>query len=99
MPGNWHVRFGKRRDETDRRKPTRRIAPTSPWLFEPATIAAAVAIVRPQAIDDAPVCRPEPSGGWRRRDFLASRGMGESPEEESLAAAIAARRSGHCRPV
>src|SRR5713226_7787228 len=26
----------------------------SPWLFEPATIAASMAIVRPQAIDDAP---------------------------------------------
>jgi hypothetical protein len=49
---------------------------------------------------------PERSGGWRRRDFLVPRGMGEpvspahsflrggaSPGEESLAAAIAARRS------
>src|SRR5713101_3574063 len=76
MPGNLHVRFGKRRNETDRRKPTRRVAPTSPWLFEPATTAASMAIVRPQAIDDAPA-GPERSGGWRRRDFLGSRGMGE----------------------
>src|SRR5215471_16521033 len=38
----------------------------SPWLFEPATIAASMAIDRPQAIDDAPACGPEPSGGWRR---------------------------------
>src|SRR5712692_2501232 len=48
----------------------------SPWLFEPATIAASMAIVRPQAIDDAPA-GPKRSGGWRRRDFLGSRGMGE----------------------
>src|SRR5258708_34352194 len=48
----------------------------SPWLFEPATIAASMAIDRPQAIDDAPA-GPECSGGWRRRDFLGSRGMGE----------------------
>src|SRR5258708_5014349 len=27
----------------------------SPWLFEPATIAASMAIDRPQAIDDAPL--------------------------------------------
>src|SRR5260370_24542015 len=27
----------------------------SPWLFEPATIAASMAIGRPQAIDDAPL--------------------------------------------
>ncbi len=46
MPGNWHVRFGKRRNETDRRKPTRRVAPTSPLcaVFEPATTAASMAI-------------------------------------------------------
>src|SRR5262249_43007605 len=48
----------------------------SPWLLEPATIAASMAIDRPQAIDDAPACRTEHSGGWRRRDFLGSRGMG-----------------------
>src|SRR5258708_31411878 len=50
----------------------------SPWLFEPATIAASMAIDRPQAIDDAPARGPEHSGGWRRRDFLGSRGMGEA---------------------
>jgi hypothetical protein len=54
-PGNSHVRFGKRRNETDRREPTRRVAPTSPWLSEPATIAVSMAIKRPQEIDDAPV--------------------------------------------
>src|SRR5579871_3961429 len=47
----------------------------SPWLFEPATIAASMAIDRPQSIDAAPL-GPERSGGWRRRDFLGSRGMG-----------------------
>src|SRR5713101_3934231 len=102
MPGNLHVRFGKRRNETDRRKPTRRVAPTSPWLFEPATIAASMAIDRPQAIDDAPL-----GAGAQRRmaaerlSWLARNGRSRgpsacgvaSPGEESLAAAIAARRS------
>src|SRR4029077_7114821 len=32
----------------------------------------------PEAIDDAPARGPERSGGWRRRDFLGSRGMGEA---------------------
>jgi hypothetical protein len=35
-------------------------------LFEPATIAASMAICRPKAIDDAPVFGPKRSGGWRR---------------------------------
>src|SRR5713101_10047740 len=88
MPGNLHVRFGKRRNETDRRKPTRRVAPTSPWLFEPATIAASMAIDRPQAIDDAPL------GAGAQRRMAAERlswlaRNGRSPGEESLAAAIA----------
>src|ERR1700750_2463593 len=48
------------------------------WLFGTATIAASMAIRRPKAIDDAPILGPERSGGWRRRDFLASRGMGEA---------------------
>ena len=39
---------------------------TSPLLFEPATIAASMAICRPKATDDAPVCGPERNGGWRR---------------------------------
>src|SRR5260370_37515298 len=38
---------------------------TSPLLFEPATIAASMAICRPKAIDDAPVFGPERTGGWR----------------------------------
>jgi hypothetical protein len=74
MPGNWHVRFGKRRNETDRRKPTRRVAPTSPWPCEPATIAVSMAIDRPQAINDAPAR----AGAQRRmeaEDFLIPRGM------------------------
>jgi hypothetical protein len=45
--------------------------------LDPATIAVSMAIDRPQAIGDAPA-GPERSGGWRRRDFLASRGMGEA---------------------
>ena len=39
---------------------------TSPLLFEPATIAASMAICRPEAIGDAPARGPEQSGGWRR---------------------------------
>jgi hypothetical protein len=41
--------------------------------FEPATTAASMAICRPEAIDDAPACWPERSGGWRRRGFLGFR--------------------------
>jgi hypothetical protein len=36
MPGNWHVRFGKRRNETGRCEPTRRGAPTSPYSLFPS---------------------------------------------------------------
>src|SRR5712692_5801946 len=74
----------------------------SPWLFEPATIAASMAIGRPQAIDAAPL-----GAGAQRRmaaaglSCLARNGRSRgpracgvaSPGEESLAAAIAARRS------
>src|SRR5579885_1541596 len=84
----------------------------SPWLFEPATIAASMAIDRPQAIDAAPL-----GAGAQRRmaakglSWLARNGRSRgpracgvaSPGEESLAAAIAARRcsrgllwSDHC---
>jgi hypothetical protein len=59
--------------------------------FEPATTAASMAICRPEAIDDAPACGPEHRGGWRRGEFLASRGMGFSPGEESLTDAIASQ--------
>src|SRR5258705_13331278 len=52
--------------------------------FEPATTAASMAIYRPRTIGDAPACGPQRSGGRCRRDFLASRGMGVSPGEESL---------------
>src|SRR5262252_1839431 len=64
----------------------------SPWLFEPATIAASMAIDRPQAIDAAPL-----GAGATRR--MAAAGLswlarnGRSPGEESLTAAIAVRRS------
>jgi hypothetical protein len=43
-----------------------------PGCLQPATIAISMAIDRPQAIGDAPA-GPERSGGWQRRDFLASR--------------------------
>src|SRR5207253_9019639 len=50
--------------------------------FEPATTAASMAICRPRTIGEAPA-GPERSGGRCRSDFLASRGMGVSPGEES----------------
>jgi hypothetical protein len=76
MPGNWHVRFGKRRSETGRHKPTRRVVPTSPWLFEPATIAASMAIDRPQAIDAAPLgAGAQRRMGGNRGKFLGEGGV------------------------
>jgi len=52
--------------------------------FEPATTAASMAIRGPEAIDDAPARGPERSGGWRRKDFLGSRGMGEAQGKKSI---------------
>jgi hypothetical protein len=60
-------------------------------VFEPATTAASMAIDQPEAIDDAPARGPEHGGGRRRRNFLASRGMGFSPGEESFTDAVAAQ--------
>ena len=51
--------------------------------FEPATTAASMAMDGPKTIGDAPAFGPERSGGRCRGDFLASRGMGVSPGEES----------------
>jgi len=45
----------------------------------------------PNTIGDAPVYGLERSGGRRWRDFLASRGMGVSPGEESRADGVAAQ--------
>jgi hypothetical protein len=60
--------------------------------FEPATTAASMAICGPEAIDDAPGFGPERSGGWWRREFLASRGMPARPAgEESLTDAVASQ--------
>jgi hypothetical protein len=50
-----------------------------------------MAICRPKAIDDAPVFGPARSGGWRRRDFLASRGMGEAQGKKVDSCAVAAQ--------
>ena len=70
-------------------------------MFEPATIAASMAICRPKAIDDAPSLgrsAAEDGGGetfllreeWANRGPRAlARGVAR-PGEESLAAAIAA---------
>src|ERR1700750_2277949 len=49
-----------------------------------------MAICRPKTIGDAPE-GPERSGGCCRRDFLASRGMGVSPGEESRVDSVAAQ--------
>src|ERR1700745_3649325 len=59
--------------------------------FEPATTAASMAMDRPRTIGDAPGCGPQRSGGRRRSDFLASRGMGVSPGEESRSDGVAAQ--------
>src|SRR3954471_18914231 len=59
--------------------------------FEPATTAASMAICRPETIGDAPARGPERSGGRRCCDFLASRGMGVSPGEESRINGVAAQ--------
>src|SRR5689334_7771948 len=59
--------------------------------FEPATTAASMAMDRPRTIGDAPACGPERSGGRRCGDFLASRGMGFSPGEESRINGVAAQ--------
>ena len=58
--------------------------------FEPATTAASMAICRPRTIGDAPE-GPQRSGGRCRSDFLASRGMGVSPGEESPYGGVAAQ--------
>ena len=81
-------------------------------VFEPATIAASMAINRPEAIGAAPAlgapvalarwggdCRPKQSGGRRSSEFLVSRGMTpQASGEESRCAAVAARRSRRSRP-
>jgi len=59
--------------------------------FEPATTAASMAMDGPKTIGDAPAFGPERSGGRCRRDFLASRGMGVSPGEESPYGGVAAQ--------
>src|SRR5437773_867935 len=58
---------------------------------EPATIAASMAICRPKVIAAAPVFGPERSGGWQRRELSWLARNGQSPGEESRAAAIAAQ--------
>src|SRR5262245_33264578 len=71
----------------------------SPWLYEPATIAASMAICRPKVIAAAPVFGPEHSGGWRRQDFLGSRGMGEAQGKKVAPPPLRYRRSRRSRPL
>ena len=58
-----------------------------------------MAICRPEAIDAAPVHGPEQSGGWRRDDFLASRGMGEAQGKKVEPPPLRLRRSRRSRPL
>ena len=58
-----------------------------------------MAICRPEAIDDAPARGPEQSGGWRRGDFLASRGMGEAQGKKVEPTPLRLRRSRRSRPL
>jgi hypothetical protein len=55
-----------------------------------------MAICRPKTIGDAPE-GPERSGGCRRIDFLASRGMGEAQGKKVDATALRLRRSRRSR--
>jgi hypothetical protein len=75
---------------------------TSPWLCEPATIAASMAICRPKAIDDAPISGQSAAedGGvetflsreeWANRGPRAFERGAANPGEESLSPAIAAQ--------
>ena len=58
-----------------------------------------MAICRPEAIDAAPVRGPEQSGGWRRDDFLAARGMGEAQGKKVEPPPLRLRRSRRSRPL
>ena len=58
-----------------------------------------MAICRPEAIDAAPAGGPERSGGWRRDDFLASRGMGEAQGKKVEPPPLRLRRSRRSRPL
>jgi hypothetical protein len=55
-----------------------------------------MAIYRPRTIGDAPE-GPQRSGGRRRSDFLASRGMGEAQGKKVAATALRLRRSRRSR--
>jgi hypothetical protein len=55
-----------------------------------------MAICRPRTIGDAPE-GPQRSGGCRRSDFLASRGMGEAQGKKVAATALRLRRSRRSR--
>src|SRR5437867_1833924 len=57
-----------------------------------------MAIGKPKAIDDAPARGPEWSGGWRRRDFVASRGMGAAQGKKVDPTPLWLRRSRRSRP-
>ncbi len=58
-----------------------------------------MAICRPEAIDAAPACGPERSGGCPRGDFLASRGMGEAQGKKVEPPPLRLRRSRRSRPL
>jgi hypothetical protein len=58
-----------------------------------------MAICRPEAIDAAPVHGPKQSGGWRRGDFLASRGMGVAQGKKVEPPPLRLRRSRRSRPL
>jgi hypothetical protein len=53
----------------------------------------------PEAIDAAPARGPKRSGGWRRRDILASRGMGEAQGKKVALPPLRLRRSRRSRPT
>ena len=72
---------------------------TSPCCFEPRDHRGLDGDRLPEAIDAAPARGPKRSGGWRRRDFLASRGMGEAQGKKVAPPPLRLRRSRRSRPT
>jgi hypothetical protein len=72
---------------------------TSPCCFEPRDHRGLDGDRLPEAIDAAPARGPKRSGGWRRGDFLASRGMGEAQGKKVAPPPLRLRRSRRSRPT
>jgi len=97
MPGNWLVRFGKRSNETDRRKPTRRVAPTAPCLCSGRADRGLDGDQHAEGDQSAPLAAAaqprmaRPEIFLRREDPTQLDAWGGLAGEESLRTAIAGR--------